>query len=347
MNRSWSLKRAEVLVRLLNERGLTLPVDTAVELIEDRVQAVATGLSITPKSARSYLDDERLAGLADSIVEMLADEDPGEDLVDAIRDCPVPVAVAARTITALSEAGRVRLPSGGYEAADDALGLVSLWGHLLLEGNRDGGLHRIEVPEALLTRSIRRLEAAAAILGDRSGSVASGESSLATAFLRDAQVLLLLLDEDSPAALMSKDEWLCTWVLAATDWPEAVTRLRRTGTRDIEAAPRIWSRLHRGSSTGDSVHVFLHLSRDEALQAAADFAVEALGGDVAYQLHRTGRFEELCELYERTHLSGNGILRVEWAHPEGDLAEVDGVWRNEPTPDGDPTLIIEPDSHSS
>lgn len=139
MNRSWSLKRAEVLVRLLNERGLTLPVDTAVELIEDRVQAVATGLSITPKSARSYLDDERLAGLADSIVEMLADEDPGEDLVDAIRDCPVPVAVAARTITALSEAGRVRLPSGGYEAADDALGLVSLWGHLLLEGNRDGG----------------------------------------------------------------------------------------------------------------------------------------------------------------------------------------------------------------
>ena len=33
MNRSWSLKRAEVLVRLLNERGLTLPVDTAVELI--------------------------------------------------------------------------------------------------------------------------------------------------------------------------------------------------------------------------------------------------------------------------------------------------------------------------
>lgn len=342
MKKSWSLQRAEVLVGMLNERGLTLPVDRAVELIEDRIVAVTTTLSIQPKSARVYLDDEGLAGLADSIAEMLADEEPGEDLVDAIRDCPVPVGVAARTITALAEAGRVRLPTGGYEAADDALRLVSLWGLMLFEGNRQGDLHRIDVPEALLIRSIRRLEAAAALLDDRPGSSRSGESALSSALHGDARVLLLLLDDDSPALLMTKDEWLCSWVLAATEWPEAVTRLRHTGIRDIEASPRIWSRLHRGSSTGDTVHVFLHQSQTEALQAAADFAVEALGSDVASQLYRTSRFEELCRLYERTHRTGNGILRVEWALPEGDLIEVDGVWRSEPTPDGDPTLIIDP-----
>lgn len=128
---------------------------------------------------------------------------------------------------------------------------------------------------------------------------------------------------------MNRDEWSSAWAVEAVEWSEDVTMVRADGYREIEATPSIWSWLHRGSSTRGRIHVYLHPSRDEARQAAANFAVNALGSELAGRLYRSGRYEELCELYESTHFTGDGILRVEPSFPEGDLSDVDGAWREE------------------
>ena len=112
-------------------------------------------------------------------------------------------------------------------------------------------------------------------------------------------------------------------------WSEDVVRIRPDGSRLIEASPCIWTRLHRGSSTHGQIHVFLHSSKYEALEAGAVFAIEVLGGsDVPDQLYRDHRYEELLALYE-SHAPGN-ILRVEWGLPVGDLDDVDDLHREVP-----------------
>lgn len=145
---------------------------------------------------------------------------------------------------------------------------------------------------------------------------------------------------------MKREEWITQWATSAVEWVEDRTVLRAGGSRVYESAPCIWTRLQRGSSTRGHIGVFLHSSREEALSAAADFAVDVLGGsdsrELANRLYEAGRYEELLELYERVHISGDAILRVEWGLPVGDLSAVDGLRREEPSaaadPDGDKRL---------
>lgn len=133
---------------------------------------------------------------------------------------------------------------------------------------------------------------------------------------------------------MERQEWITQWASSAVEWIEDRTVLRADGSQTLESAPCFWTRLQRGSSTGGHIGVYLHRSREEALSAAANFAVDALGGSdsrvLANLLYEAGRHEELLELYERVHVSGDAILKVEWGLPVGDLSTVDGLLREVP-----------------
>ena len=133
---------------------------------------------------------------------------------------------------------------------------------------------------------------------------------------------------------MERQEWITQWASSAVEWIEDRTVLRADGSQILESAPCFWTRLQRGSSTGGHIGVYLHRSREEALSAAANFAVDALGGSdsrvLANLLYEAGRHEELLELYERVHVSGDAILKVEWGLPVGDLSTVDGLLREVP-----------------
>lgn len=143
----------------------------------------------------------------------------------------------------------------------------------------------------------------------------------------------LALSRQSYIDGMKRERWVARWAATAVEWIEDVTVFRTDGSRVVETAPCIWTRLHRGSSTQGHVNVFLHSSREEALAAAVDFAIDVLGGgsnrDIADQLYEAGRYDELLDLYERTHVSGDAILRVEWGLPVGDMSGVDGLRREE------------------
>lgn len=128
---------------------------------------------------------------------------------------------------------------------------------------------------------------------------------------------------------MNRDEWTAAWAVEAVHWSEDVTAVRADGYREIEATPSVWTMLHRGSSTKGHIHAYLHRTRDDALHAAALFALEALNAPEAGRLYRAGKYEELCAFYERTHFTGDGILRVEPSDVMGDRTDVDGTWRQE------------------
>jgi len=134
---------------------------------------------------------------------------------------------------------------------------------------------------------------------------------------------------------MKREEWITQWATSAVEWIEDRAVLRSDGSQAYESAPCIWTRLQRGSSTQGHIGVYLHTSRDEALSEAANFAVDVLGGsdssELADRLFEAGRYGELLELYERVHISGDAILRVEWGLPVGDLSTVDGLRREVPS----------------
>lgn len=135
---------------------------------------------------------------------------------------------------------------------------------------------------------------------------------------------------------MKRKAWIKQWAAGATEWSEEVVMIRPNGSRVVEASPCIWTRLHRGSSTAGRINVFLHSSKAEALEAGALFAVDVLGdSDEAVQLFRDHRFKKLLELYERTYVHHDAILRVEWGLPVGDLGGVDDTYRETP-PRSDP-----------
>lgn len=79
-----------------------MSTDAAATLVNDRVDALVAALQISTASARRYIDTDALAGLADSLTEMLADEKPGTNLMTEPRDVAVPAPMIGRAVAALS-----------------------------------------------------------------------------------------------------------------------------------------------------------------------------------------------------------------------------------------------------
>ncbi|MDN5744401.1 MAG: hypothetical protein L0H31_04690 [Nocardioidaceae bacterium] len=198
----WRKGRVDVLLSALSDLGMSMSRAAAGELIDERVQFVAAQMRLTPATARRYLTDEAIGGLAQTLAFGLVEETPGADLLSASRDARIPVRLAGRVTAGLAEAVRIRLSEredlqhtreavGQLAHAQGALGLI-LADQVALEVE---GEPWIRAPRALLHRVARYLESAAALA--EAGVIGYGTDpaetpSLPDALYRDAQQLRTL-----------------------------------------------------------------------------------------------------------------------------------------------------------
>jgi hypothetical protein len=78
------------------------------ELITGQVRAVATLMNVTEATARTYLGDEIITGMARRMLFEVVGERPGADLMEALRTVPLPLALVGITVAALAKAMQVR-----------------------------------------------------------------------------------------------------------------------------------------------------------------------------------------------------------------------------------------------
>jgi hypothetical protein len=196
--RTWMDHSTAVVLNELSRFDLVVARPQVAELVHQRLAAVATGLGISEQSARRYVDDESLRGIARQAALELAVEQPGADLHAQPRTIPVPLATLGRTIAALAEAGQVRVTNADTVGANGALDLISLVGQILYE-RPEPAIGPVLVPQAALARAARLLGVSAEML--RQGAFvtpnlpAGGASTLAAALARDSMALRALVSE--------------------------------------------------------------------------------------------------------------------------------------------------------
>jgi hypothetical protein len=182
----------------LSSVGVVVARPQVAEQVRQRLAAVASGLGTSEQSARRYLDDESLRGIARQAALELAVEQPGADLHAQPRTIAVPLGKLGRTIAALAEAGHVRMANADMVGANGALDLVSLVGQVLHE-RPDPAISPVLLPQAALARAARLMEATAEML--RQGALvtpnlpAGSAPDLAGALVPDATALRALLSE--------------------------------------------------------------------------------------------------------------------------------------------------------
>lgn len=175
--RTWLDGRVEVLLAALADYGMDASQVSAAELIQERVDWVATHMRISPASARKYLTDDTVRDLARTMVVSVADEAPGADVLASPRTAAVPVAVLGRTIAGLSEAIVVRLAEREdldhvRTTTSQLAQTLSALGQVAAEptatANTVTGISGpvVMAPPALLNRAARYLEATAALVRD-------------------------------------------------------------------------------------------------------------------------------------------------------------------------------------
>ena len=106
--RTWLDSKIDVFVEELAASGMHLDRRRAGELITGQVRAVASLMSITEATARTYLGDEIIKDMARRMLFEVADEQPGADLMEAPRTVPLPLALVGIAVAALAEAMQVR-----------------------------------------------------------------------------------------------------------------------------------------------------------------------------------------------------------------------------------------------
>jgi hypothetical protein len=167
---TWINDRVDVLLAELNELGMSMSRAAAAALIRERVEWVASQMRITKASARPYLTDEAVKGLAHTIAFSVAEEAPGADVLESPRTAALPVSVVGRTVAALAEAAHLRL----YEATDvehvqatiaQLAQALSAVGQVLAEHDDTAGV-AVRFPPALIHRVARHLDAAAGLALD-------------------------------------------------------------------------------------------------------------------------------------------------------------------------------------
>lgn len=96
--RTWRDKRIDDLLQAVSQLGMTMSRSAAGDLLDERVQFVAQQMRVTPATARTYLTDEALAGMAREVVFGFVEETPGADLMGAPRTAAIPVRFALSLI---------------------------------------------------------------------------------------------------------------------------------------------------------------------------------------------------------------------------------------------------------
>lgn len=177
----------------------------AGELIDERVQFVAAQMRVAPVTARRYLTEEAINGLAESLAFELVQETPGADLYSAPRDARIPVRLAGRISAGLAEAMRIRLAERDdlphtREAVAQLAHAQSVFGLIIADqvAHHLEGEPWIRAPRALLHRMARYLESAAGLVED--GVIGydtdpAETPDLPAALHRDAGLLRALADD--------------------------------------------------------------------------------------------------------------------------------------------------------
>lgn len=200
--RTWRGERVDSLVAAVDALGLSMSRAAAGELIDERVRFVASRMRVSATSARAYLTDEAITGLAQTIAFSVVEETPGADLFSAARDAVIPVRLAGRVSAGLAEAVRIRLNEReDFEHIREAVAQLAhaqgVLGLIVADQIAQDveGEPWVRAPRALLHRLARYLEAAAA-LGDE-GVLGHGvdpeeAAELSGALRNDAEVLRTL-----------------------------------------------------------------------------------------------------------------------------------------------------------
>lgn len=200
MARSWRDRRVDDLLAAVSELGMTMSRSAAGELLDERVQFVAEQMRVTPATARTYLTEDALAGMAREIVFGFVEETPGADLMGAPRTAAVPVRFVGRVFAGLGEVVRILLVErDDLEHTRDRVAQIahaqSYLGLLLTDQVAITDFYdepSVQMPPALLLRVARSLETAADLVeAGLVGYEADPEESagLPTAFRRDVDLL--------------------------------------------------------------------------------------------------------------------------------------------------------------
>jgi hypothetical protein len=160
----WLRTLAAGLVAKLETRGMTLTLAAAEDVLADRVRAVAATLRITERTARTYVDEDALEGLADTLVESFTAEAPGADLLKLPRDAGLRLSGIGRLVAALAQCAHF---FASYVDVDEELGrsratetveLISTLG-LIQASHQTGDV--VFAPRALFVRISRILDGVA------------------------------------------------------------------------------------------------------------------------------------------------------------------------------------------
>lgn len=205
--RSWREKRIDDLLAAVSELGMTMSRAAAGDLLDERVQFVANQMRVTPATARTYLTDDALAGMARQIVFGFAEETPGADLMSAPRTSAVPVRFLGRVVAGLGEVQRILMVErDDLEHTRDRVAQIahtqSHLGLLLTDQVATIDFYdepSVQMPPALLLRAARSLETAADLVeSGLTGYEADPEESagLPTAFRRDVDLLRTMAGQE-------------------------------------------------------------------------------------------------------------------------------------------------------
>ena len=200
--RTWLDSKIDVFVEELAASGMHLDRQRAGELITGQVRAVATLMSITEASARTYLGEEIVKDMARRMLFEVAGERPGADLMEAPRTVRLPLALVGITVAALAEAMQVRAANEPPGHLGDVITTyaqtLSGFGQITAgaAAGQAGAPAEILFPPALLRRAARYIGGAAdlAATGGKlpAGIPETARSQLAATLRRDADGLTAL-----------------------------------------------------------------------------------------------------------------------------------------------------------
>lgn len=202
---AWRDDRISTLVGALSDLGMSMSQSAAGELIDERVKFVAAQARVSEATARGYLTDDAIKGLAEKLAFSFVEETPGADLFSAERDSRIPVRLAGRVSAGLAEAVRLRLVERDdlqhtRESVAQLAHSIGVLGLVVADQVAEDleGEPWVRAPAALLHRLARFLDAAggladAGLVGYQTDPAEA--PGLARALHDDARVLRTLAGE--------------------------------------------------------------------------------------------------------------------------------------------------------
>ena len=202
---AWRDDRISTLVGALSDLGMSMSQSAAGELIDERVKFVAAQARVSEATARGYLTDDAIKGLAEKLAFSSFEETPGADLFSAERDSRIPVRLAGRVSAGLAEAVRLRLVERDdlehtRESVAQLAHSIGVLGLVVADQVAEDleGEPWVRAPAGLLHRLARFLDAAGGLADDGLVGFQTDPAEapgLARALRDDARVLRTLAGE--------------------------------------------------------------------------------------------------------------------------------------------------------